>query len=131
MIRPVGPADAGPPVPGGIGEPGSEIQGGAGEDDAVARIPDGGGGPGAAADDGAPVGPSDGEEAAFLAGERAAGPADSSPVSGEAEREEPAGELPPLEDLVNRIPAPTRALVDELFRARFVTVKRIPRSALK
>ena len=43
----------------------------------------------------------------------------------------PAGPLPPLEDLVNRIPAPTRALVDELFRAKFVTVKRVPRSALK
>ncbi len=39
--------------------------------------------------------------------------------------------LPPLEGLVNRIPAPTRALVDELFRAKFVTVRRVPKSALK
>jgi len=32
---------------------------------------------------------------------------------------------------VKRIPAPTRELLEELFRARFVTVKRIPKSALK
>ena len=45
--------------------------------------------------------------------------------------EEPKGGLPPMEDLVNRIPAPARELMEELFRARFVTVKRIPKSALK
>jgi len=39
--------------------------------------------------------------------------------------------LPPMEDLVKRIPAPTRELMEELFRARFVTVRRVPRSALK
>jgi hypothetical protein len=39
--------------------------------------------------------------------------------------------LPPMEDLVKRIPAPARALMEELFRARFVTVKRVPKSALK
>jgi len=42
-----------------------------------------------------------------------------------------AAPLPPLEDLVGRIPAPTRELVEELFRARFVTVKRLPAGALK
>ena len=36
-----------------------------------------------------------------------------------------------MEDLVKRIPAPTRELMEELFRARFVTVRRIPQSALK
>ncbi len=45
--------------------------------------------------------------------------------------EEVKSDLPPLDDLVNRIPAPTRALMEELFRARFVTVKRMPKSALK
>lgn len=45
--------------------------------------------------------------------------------------EEPTGELPPMDDLVQRIPMPTRDLLDELFRARFVTVKRVPISALK
>lgn len=41
------------------------------------------------------------------------------------------GELPPMDDLIKRIPAPARAALDELFRANFVTVKRIPQSALK
>ena len=45
--------------------------------------------------------------------------------------EEQSGELPPMEDLVKRIPMPTRDLLEELFRARFVTVKRVPSSALK
>jgi hypothetical protein len=36
-----------------------------------------------------------------------------------------------MEDLVKRIPAPTRELLEELFRARFVTVKRVPQAALK
>lgn len=44
---------------------------------------------------------------------------------------EERGELPPMEDLVKRIPMPTRDLLEELFRAKFVTVKRIPSSALK
>lgn len=79
------------------------------------------------ADDGAPTGPGADEEAAFLAEQRRAEPAVAVPV----EPDEPPAELPPLEDLVARIPAPTRALMDELFRAKFVTVKRVPRSALK
>ncbi|MDB6115648.1 MAG: hypothetical protein JWQ62_2593 [Lacunisphaera sp.] len=45
--------------------------------------------------------------------------------------EEAAGDLPPMEDLVKRIPGPARELMEELFRARFVTVKRMPQSALK
>ncbi|WP_164976085.1 hypothetical protein [Oleiharenicola lentus] len=44
---------------------------------------------------------------------------------------EDKGSLPPLEDLVKRIPMPTRDLMEELFRAKFVTVKRVPQSALK
>ncbi len=44
---------------------------------------------------------------------------------------EEKGDLPPMEDLVKRIPAPARELMEELFRARFVTVKRVPESALK
>lgn len=44
---------------------------------------------------------------------------------------EEKSELPPMEDLVKRIPVPARAALEELFRARFVTVKRIPLSALK
>ena len=83
----------------------------------------------------APVGPSEAEEAAFLA-EQAASEASfqaarAAPVTA-AEADAADGKpLPPLDDLVARIPAPTRALFDELFRAKFITVKRVPRAALK
>jgi hypothetical protein len=80
----------------------------------------------------APVGPSSEEEAAFLAQEREMGNVTPALMHAEkAPMEEPSGELPPMDDLVQRIPTPTRDLLDELFRARFVTVKRIPSSALK
>ena len=36
-----------------------------------------------------------------------------------------------MEDLIKRIPAPAREAMEELFRARFVTVKRLPKTALK
>jgi hypothetical protein len=39
--------------------------------------------------------------------------------------------LPALEDLVKRIPPETRELMDELFRAKFTGVKRLPAKALK
>jgi hypothetical protein len=49
----------------------------------------------------------------------------------EERQPEEKGDLPPMEDLVKRIPAPARAALDEFFRANFVTVKRLPQSALK
>lgn len=49
----------------------------------------------------------------------------------EAAPEEPKADLPPMDELVQRIPAPARELLEELFRARFVTVRRMPKSALK
>ena len=84
-----------------------------------------------AAGDDAPAGPSPEEEAAFLAEERMSTPVMSTPPTAAAEHEDVAGPLPPLDELVARIPAPARALLDELFRSRFVSVKRVPRSALK
>gem|GEM_PF-4436036 len=33
-------------------------------------------------------------------------------------------ELPPLEQLVERVPASVRAVLDDLFRARFTSVRR-------
>jgi hypothetical protein len=78
-----------------------------------------------------PVGPSSEEEAAFLAQEREMGNLTPALMHVEKAPEEQPGELPPMEDLVNRIPAPARDLLEELFRARFVTVKRLPTSALK
>ena len=47
------------------------------------------------------------------------------------EPEEAVKKLPPLEELVQRIPAETRDLLDELFRARFTTVRRVRKSDLK
>jgi hypothetical protein len=78
----------------------------------------------------APVGPSSDEESAFLAQEREMGNVTPALMPVEKAPEE-RGELPPMEDLVKRIPMPTRDLLEELFRAKFVTVKRLPRSALK
>ena len=78
----------------------------------------------------APAGPSSEEESAFLAQEREVGIVTPALMHTESAPEE-KGDLPPMEDLVNRIPAPARALMDELFRTRFVTVRRIPTSDLK
>ena len=39
--------------------------------------------------------------------------------------------LPPLDDLVANLPAETRQLLDELFRARFTAVRRVLAKALK
>ena len=84
------------------------------------------------ADDGAPVGPSTEEEASFLAEQRETGGLPPPLQIARTETvEKEAGPLPPLEDLVNQIPAATRELMDQLFRAKFVTVRRIPESALK
>ena len=78
----------------------------------------------------APAGPSSEEEAAFLAQEREMG--NVTPALAHVEKApEERGELPPMEDLVKRIPMPTRDLLEELFRAKFVTVKRMPQTALK
>ena len=41
------------------------------------------------------------------------------------------GPLPSLDTLVQRIPGPARDLLEELFRAKFVAVKRMPATALK
>jgi len=51
----------------------------------------------------------------------------------EDEREEadtPSGAAPPLNDLVAKIPAEVRETLEELFRARFVKVARIPKGAM-
>lgn len=37
-----------------------------------------------------------------------------------------AGKLPALEECVGRVPAPVKAALDELFRAKFVAVRRFP-----
>ena len=78
----------------------------------------------------APAGPSSEEEAAFLAQEREMGIVTPALMHTESPPEE-KGSLPPMEDLVKRIPMPARDLMEELFRAKYITVKRMPQSALK
>jgi hypothetical protein len=83
-------------------------------------------------DDSVPVAPSAEEEAAMLSQDRGSEEFYGQPPKAEnLEPETEAASLPPMEDLVKRIPLPTRDLLEELFRARFVTVKRIPKAALK
>ena len=76
------------------------------------------------------MGPTSEEEGAFLTAEAAAEPVPLA-VSPTSDAEDDTGDLPPLEDLITRIPGAARELIEELFRARFVTVKRIPKAALK
>jgi hypothetical protein len=52
------------------------------------------------------------------------------PGTGAGEPDEPRP-MPPLEPLVKRIPAEVRDTLEELFRAKFVTVRRIPAKGLK
>lgn len=80
-------------------------------------------------DGGVPVGPGELEESAFLAEQQAAAPKSAASVLDEAKEHSVA--LPPMDDLIQRIPASTRDLVDQLFRAKFITVKRLPVSAFK
>ena len=77
-----------------------------------------------------PIGPSAEEEAAFLSSERESGVV-AAAFPAVVGVEDDKGDLPPMEDLVKRIPASTRELMQQLFRTHFVTVKRIPKSALK
>jgi hypothetical protein len=70
-------------------------------------------------------------EAEFLAEAKQRG--EVVPQRSPAEIEEDANPkaLPPLDDLVKRIPADVRETLDDLFRARFTTVKKFPKRALK
>ena len=82
----------------------------------------------------APAGPSEAEEAVMLAN-RNNGTASQDTVPAGlglvAEVEETPAKLPPLDDLVQRIPPGVRELMDELFRAKFVRVQRVPKKALQ
>ena len=76
--------------------------------------------------------PDETAEAAFLAESRengtrpAAAPPAAEPVAAVA-----AKPLPRLDDLVERIPSEARELLEELFRAKFTTVRRIKPTDLK
>lgn len=76
------------------------------------------------------VWPDEAAETAFLAETRARGEPVRIPVAAVAEEPEPKA-LPPLDELVQRIPAGTREVLEDLFRARFTTVRRVRKSDLK
>ncbi|WP_438482405.1 hypothetical protein [Oleiharenicola lentus] len=68
----------------------------------------------------------------FIAEQReAAADENAVPKIAQVDVEDEKGELPPMDDLIKRIPLAARETLEDLFRARFVTVKRIPKSALK
>ena len=78
------------------------------------------------------VWPEESAEAAFLAEARARGEPAVVPRPGEKSGDDAApGVLPPLHELVQRIPAEVREALEDLFRAKFVAVRRVPEKALK
>jgi hypothetical protein len=85
-------------------------------------------------EEGSPSWPDETAESAFLADARDRGesvtstPAPKAEAADDADTNKP---LPPLDELVKRIPAEVRETLDDLFRARFVTVRRVPKKALK
>ncbi len=78
--------------------------------------------------------PDESAEAQFLAEARERGePVTSAPTptaEPEAPESDPAGPAPELDALVARLPPAVRETLDELFRARFVRVTRLPRKTL-
>jgi hypothetical protein len=104
-----------------------------GEEAVTARV----GSEGAPVED-APQWPDESAEAAFLSEQRVSGVADggarvaqpSKPAADEDSEVETAP-LPALQSLVDRIPADAREVLEELFRAKFYTVKKVPKAALK
>ncbi len=85
-------------------------------------------------ENGANVWPDEAAEKAFLA-ERGEAPERVTPVA--AASSEPEEEaltnvpLPALGELLKRLTPETRELLDDLFRAKFVSVRRVPKQALK
>lgn len=77
--------------------------------------------------------PDDAAESAFLAEARERGePVKATPAAVEmAEEAVDPKAMPKLDDLVNRIPADVREALEDLFRARFVRVQRVPKRVLK
>jgi hypothetical protein len=76
--------------------------------------------------------PDDTAESSYLAEARQRGemPVPATSNAQEKEDADPKA-LPSLDELVERIPAGVREVLDDLFRAKFTKVRRIPRSALK
>lgn len=87
-------------------------------------------------DDDGPVWPDEAQEAEMRAvaaerGETLSSRAAREAAEAAAEEAAEKANLPPLDDLIERIPGNVRETLDELFRARFVKVARVPKKALK
>lgn len=67
--------------------------------------------------------PSAADEASFLAGKAEAHELASVPTAPAAE---PATRLPSLDEALTRVPAELREVMDDLFRAKFTTVRKLP-----
>jgi hypothetical protein len=75
--------------------------------------------------------PDEAAESAFRAEARERGETVVSPPASEAPEVVDPKSLPSLDSLVQRIPAPVRETLEDLFRARFVKVDRVPAKSLK
>jgi len=76
--------------------------------------------------------PDESAELEYLSEARDRGEQVGTPAAKEEARDEvDAKALPPLDELVERIPPEVREILDDLFRAKFTKVRRIPRKALK
>lgn len=75
--------------------------------------------------------PDEAAEASFLSDARERGEVVVAKKAEEVAEETTAKPLPALDSLVERIPAEVRDVLEDLFRAKFVSVKRVPKKALK
>lgn len=75
--------------------------------------------------------PGEETERAMLAELRERGEAAAPARPAEVASEETPARLPPLDELVPKLKPEVRELLDELFRARFTAVRKVPAKALK
>ena len=79
----------------------------------------------------APTWPDDAVESAFLAEAKERGEVLAPKPAEDAAEEEDGKAMPAVGDLVAKIPAKVRDALEDLFRAKFVRVVRVPKKALK
>jgi hypothetical protein len=87
-----------------------------------------------ALENGANVWPDETAEAAFIADARQRGEpvrAAATTIQAVEEKEDLKRALPPLADLVSRLSPEVRETLDDLFRVKFTSVRRVPKSVLK
>ena len=85
----------------------------------------------AALENGANVWPDEAAEGAFLSEARERGEPVAATAAAEVVEEVETKSLPPLDELVKRLSPEVRETLDDLFRAKFITVRRVPKKALK